>query len=872
MGVQAREISKSLKFRKEPSVSKNLPYSYHLTDTVISTVNGEYLTIFKLRGRAHDCASNRDMVMWLRDLNQMIKSIGTERVKFWTHLHHHTVDDYPETSFKLKFAQHFADKYCESFKSKPMLVNDLYLTVVYEPVGDATQKMFARFDRPSREALDELQAEALQGLEEVTDQIQESFRSYGIETLGIYYRDERGLPIEAPTQRYTLEDLGIEGVDLSVDPEDAYAEQVLDDVEAEPHAAVEIPGTARAYSSALEWLSFLCNGEFEPVPVCRGRIRNYLMTTRPISSMWGDLIELRSIDEKRYTAGIEITDYDENTEAGQLNRLMEADFDFVLSQSYCCMSNSAAKGFLDRQEKALLETKDRSKSQIKGMSQAADDVASRRFIMGWHHATLHTYGHEPRVVQKQARKAMTMFGDCAVKAAPVGLASDAAFWARLPGNQALAPRPAAINSWNFLSFNSFHNFMTGKAHNNPWGDSVLLVRTTAGTPLHVNFHASHPNEDSLGKRPPGNTLILGRVGAGKTTLLNALLTASTKYLPRMYCFDKDQGMMPLITSLGGRYTVLEDGVSTGWCPAQLEPNKTNVTFVKRLLKVCVEITNNGPVSQLYVERLNAAVDHVMASGTIPHHLRDFSAISSQISNVARLSEDGALSLSELLQPWLRGNEYGWLFDNYEDQIDLKSQDIYGFDLSDFIVAKEQPAPPARTPLLMYLFFRIRGSIDGTRRTEIVLDEFAQYLDDPIMEVEIKRGLKTDRKRDCIYIFATQEANDALDSRIGKTVTQQCVTKILLENPDASWADYGPGGLNVTEAEFEAMLSIPEHSRQFLYKQGTQSTLAVMNLSGMDDVISVLSGTPNNAALLQNIINIHGNDPAVFLPKYWKEAV
>ncbi|MCP5961517.1 AAA family ATPase, partial [Klebsiella pneumoniae] len=82
-----------------------------------------------------------------------------------------------------------------------------------------------------------------------------------------------------------------------------------------------------------------------------------------------------------------------------------------------------------------------------------------------------------------------------------------------------------------------------------------------------------------------------------------------------------------------------------------------------------------------------------------------------------------------------------------------------------------------TPLLMYLNFRVRQSIDGRRRVIQVFDEFHQYLDDPIMSVEVKRGLKTDRKKDAVYVFSTQEPNDALDSSIGKTIMQQCVTKI-----------------------------------------------------------------------------------------------
>jgi type IV secretion system protein VirB4 len=37
---------------------------------------------------------------------------------------------------------------------------------------------------------------------------------------------------------------------------------------------------------------------------------------------------------------------------------------------------------------------------------------------------------------------------------------------------------------------------------------------------------------------------------------------------------------------------------------------------------------------------------------------------------------------------------------------------------------------ARTPLLMYLFYRVRLAIDGSCRVIQVFDEFARYLDDP----------------------------------------------------------------------------------------------------------------------------------------------
>lgn len=874
MGAEARKIKDVMAFRKEPSFVKFIPYSSHITDTVISTASGEYLSIFKLRGRTHDCASNQDLVFWHRDLNHFYKSVGNEHVKFWVHQHHRKVLDFPQSEFHLPFAQHFDKSYRRSFSEVPLMVNDLYLTVVYNPVGDLTQKAFSKFDRPTRQELADSQQEAIAALEEICDQLKSALVAYGIEQLGIYYRDKNGNVIQddaAEDQHELAASLGLNVDALDIDPDDLLAPSDADTAVPEDGESDSYK-SAHAYSSALEWLSFLCNGEWSSVPVGRDRIRNYLMHNRLVSSMWGDVVQIRSIDSVQYQVGIEIRDYDEETEPGQLNLLMEADFEYILTQSYCCMSQASASTFLDRQQKSLLETKDRGVSQINSISEAADHVTSRRFIMGWHHATLHTIGETAEQAQKAARKARVMFSQCGITASGIGLASEAAFYARLPANQQFCPRPAAINSWNFVCFAPFHNFMTGKPNNNPWGPAVTLFKTTAGTPLFFNFHVSGEKEMAFGKRPPGNTLILGRVGSGKTTLLNSLLTQSTKFKPRIFCFDKDRGMMPLVSALGGRYTTLREGEPTGFAPAQLEPTKPNVAMVKRLLRIMAEITNNGPITQLDVERLGAAVDHVMCTNLIPQNLRSITAIARQIPRPARTHAEQRLSLAELIEPWCKGFEHGWLFDNPTDRLDLNTHDYYGFDLSDFIVAKDQPAPLARTPMLMYLVYRVRQSIDGTRRSIQVFDEFAQYLDDPYMDIEIKRGLKTDRKKDCIYIFSTQEPNDALDSRIGKTIVQQCVTKLLLENPDADPTDY-TRGLNLTAAEYEAMLSIPEFSRQFLVKQGSQSALAVMELKNMEKELSILSGTPDNADRLEKILaGLESNDPASWLPTYWSSVL
>ncbi|MGF6978098.1 type IV secretion system protein VirB4 [Paraburkholderia sp. JPY465] len=886
MAVATREIKKNKSFVKEPSFTQFIPYSQHLTPTIVSTVGGEYVIAFRIQGRTHASATDETLRHWVLDLNHVAKQIGNEHVKIWTHLHHHKIESYPAGEFPTKFARDLNAKYRKMFDKAPLMVNDWYLTVVYNPVGDIAQQFLSKFDRPSREQLEERQKQAIEKLEDISTQLMGAMSAYSIEPLTLYYRDKNGNIIEDADSAPDIEDDAPD----DDDPEgDLLAELPADEPASVPAEPVPL-AQRHVFSRVLEWFSFLANGEWSIVPVCRGRICDYLMTNRPVSSLFGDVIELRAVERNLYMAGIEVHDFEENTEPGQLNLLMEAPYEYVLTQVFCCMSRAAGRVLLRNQQLSMMETNDPSKSQTEELSTARDDVAAGRIIMGFYYAVMHVVSLTADGAQQTARQAKVMMNQCGISAGAVSLASDAAFYSRLPGNTAWMPRPVPVNSWNLFCFSSFHNFISGKPTDNPWGRAIMLFRGVSGSPLFLNFHSTPKLERSFGKRPAGVTGIFGRIGSGKTTTLNALLTFSTEVSidPRMAIYDRDRGMYPLVKALHGHYTVLKEGLNTGWQPLQLTPTLIHIAFVKRLLRVLCEITLNGkPMEQPELDTLNSAIDAVMGppidaglsaaelearKSYIPMDSRTLTAVMEHCEKPHRTSAM-RLTVAAMLLPWTRHGEYGWLFDNDADLLDFRKNDINAFDLTEFLVGKDEVAPVTRTPMLMYLNFRVRETIDGKRRFIQVFDEFAQYLDDPIMVREVKRGIKNDRKKDCIYVFSTQEPNDAISSTIGKTIIQQMVTQVLLENRDADREDYGDRGLKCPPADIDAVMSIPENSRQFLIRQGGQSGLASMKLEGMDEEISILSGTPDNADRLEKLIRDLGtDDPDVWLPKYYAAVV
>jgi type IV secretion system protein VirB4 len=178
-------------------------------------------------------------------------------------------------------------------------------------------------------------------------------------------------------------------------------------------------------------------------------------------------------------------------------------------------------------------------------------------------------------------------------------------------------------------------------------------------------------------------------------------------------------------------------------------------------------------------------------------------------------------------------------------------------------------PAARTPAMMYLFHRVEERLDGAPSI-IVIDEGWKALDDEVFVSRIKDWEKTIRKRNGIVGFCTQSAQDALGSRISSAIIEQAATQIFMVNPKAQEADYC-GGFGLTAHELDLVRTLPDASHCFLIKHGADSVVARLNLSGMPDLLTVLSGREGSVRRLDEIRAEVGDDPAAWLPRLLARA-
>jgi type IV secretion system protein VirB4 len=595
-------------------------------------------------------------------------------------------------------------------------------------------------------------------------------------------------------------------------------------------------------SEPLEFLSYLFNGEMRPVLLPMQDIGDYLPYRR--ISFGQDAVELGRAGEsaRQYVGMVSVKDYPGQTAPGMLDELLRLPFELTISQSFGFVERQAALSRMNLALRRMRSAEDEALSLRAELTDAKDDVAAGRASFGEHHMTIAVRGSSPGEVDEGTAEMQAALADLGIMSVREDIALEPAFWAQFPGNFKYIARRGLVSTANFAGLASCHNFALGRASGNHWGDAVTLLETTAAGPYFFNFHQSDL----------GNFTVIGPSGSGKTVVLNFLLAQARKFHPRIIFFDKDRGAELFIRAIGGRYDVLRPGTPSGLNPLQLPDTPTNRQFVIDWLQVLA-----GGADGDELTRIKDAVDANFEQPREHQRLR----------YIVELFRGGhrphGNDLWSRLRPWWGEGTRAWLFDNESDLTDLAA-DAVGFDMTQIL-----DDPTVRTPAMMYLFHRVEERLDGSPAI-IVVDEGWKALDDDIFVRRIKDWEKTIRKRNGVVGFATQSAQDALESKIASAIIEQAATQIFMSNPKAQASEY-IDGFGLTQHELELVRTIPDSAHCFLIKHGNDSVVARLNLTGEKNVLTILSGRERTVRLLDEIRGETGDDPADWLPRLLEVA-
>jgi type IV secretion system protein VirB4 len=780
---KTRKLSKR-QARRERLAGDMLPYARHIDDVTLATRDGQQIQVLHLQGFAFETADTQELNYRKNIRDTLLRGIANSRLSVGAYVVRHLVRPDMPGAFSNRFAEVVDDLWRDKLSGRKLFVNDLFITLTRKP-AIARAGMLGIGKSKTWDAVSRVRDR--RDLDAARDNLLAALAPYGARVLGLYEQGEE------------------------------------------------------TFSEPMEFLAFLFDGELRPVPYVKGDIRRAIVDRRV--SFGRDALEFSGNSRSPRTLGaiLSIKEYPPHSSAGQLDVLLRAPHEMVVSQSFAFVDRQQALGRMNLALRRMRAADDEALSLRRDLVQAKDDVAAGRAVFGEHHLTAMVRaesftGLDIAVADVQA--ALTEIG-------VIGVREDAAlepsFWAQFPGNGHFIPRKSLVSSANFASLASFHNHPVGRPRDNHWGPAVTVLETTAASPYYFNFH----------KGDLGNFLVIGPSGAGKTVVMNFLIAQCERFEPRVVFFDKDRGAEIFLRAMGGHYDLIRPGERTNFNPLQLPDTPGNRRFLQAWTAKLV--TSNG-------ELLTAEDTATIAAAVAANFDQDKSfrrlRYFRELFLGGRRPTPG--DLASRLTPWIGDSDRAWLFDNEHDRIDMDSR-IVGFDMTHLL-----DDPVTRTPTMMYLFHRVEERLNG-QPAIIVVDEGWKALDDEVFVARIRDWEKTIRKRNGIVGFATQSTGDALESRIASAVIEQSATQIFLPNAKAQESEYRKG-FGLSGHEFDLIRTLPDTSRCFLVKHGGDSVVARLNLSGHRDLLTVLSGRESTVRLLDNIRAEVGDDPEAWMPR------
>ena len=781
--------------RVERSAEQYLPYVGHIGASVVLLDDGRLLSIGPLHGVPTELAADDERNALARVLNGILRNIADDNVTIYVHLvRHQRVDDLPHGVFRNGFSGDLDRLYRRRVLAGRLFENTYFLSVLVSPrnpLGGTpgtrqAKRALARIRRRDAGVSQEL----LTQLEDIWGTLARSLAGYDLGRCGLRSR--------GPAQ----------------------------------------------FSEVAEALRLILTGEFLPVPLVSGFLGNVIYTDRVIFGRRA--YEIRAPGASRFGALFGLREYPPTTWPGMLAAILALPCPIVMSQSFEFLARPDSLAMLGLRERQMVAAGDKATSQIAGLADAQDQVASSDSVMGTHHFSLAVYADSLADLDRHAGAARAELANAGAAVAQESRAMEAAYFAQLPGNFSWRPRPGVISSRNFAHLAGFDAFPRGQ-RTGRWGPAMMRFKTTAAT-----YYDYIPHVGDVGM-----TAIFGRIGGGKTTFLLFLLAMFDQYLATrggaVVFFDKDRGGELLTRATGGRYLIVRSGEASGLAPLRgLDNTPASRAFLVKWLKALISHDGHGPLPPEDDARVARGVAAVMR---LPPEMRTLEGLRQF------LGWRDPRGAGARLERWCRGGSLGWAFDGQRDEVALDAGMI-GFDLTAILGDSTIVEPAAH-----YLLHRIRTVVDG-RRFVISCDEFRAYLINPQFREMWEDFMLTVRKSNAVVLLVTQQPEHVLGSTLGATLVGQCLTKVFFPTPTADENVYREQ-LHLTAGELRAIRDdMLPGSRQFLIKRETGSVIVDFDLSAMPECIAVLSGRANTVRFAERLRAEAGtDDPAVWLPEF-----
>jgi len=804
----------------EKALAEALPYSQQIDDNTVITYEGDLTQTLRLQGIPFETIGHVELngrtQTWRANLNAIGRTSG---VALWTHIVRKAVRyDQSRIEYDNSLSTEFARQYSANYDKETLYVNDLYVSPVVRLGATSIDRWGVKLSKADSQGMRDVREQAHEKLRQVSNKLLADLRPYHPTLLGTYQQEDRFCSEQA---RF-------------------YA---------------QLMSTAERH-----------------IPLARAEL-SYQLQVADVHFGY-ETIEIDGAAGSRYAAvlGLVAPYTATNTNARMFDGLLSAKFEFVLSQSVTYMPRDQAEKMLKAQRNLIMSTSN-NQEQLREVDAALAHLQNGKFYMLDHEWLLVIYGNSIAELNSKVNEAVALLDRKVLGSARIkGGALVNAYFNTLPGNFKFSrSRSMPISSENFANFFPMHNYSVGNAQGSQWGMPIALLKTDGESPYFFNYHVSRNALDEQGvqleyddaeegeetehRKEVGNYKIIGRTGLGKTVIKLALRLLARKRWGtplRTFSFDYLRGEEICIRAMRGRYFRFEAEQYTRTNPFRgLEPSPENISFIARLLSWAAE---QGDKYKMTPDDENELVASVRAVFRLDERVR----------RVARVRDNltAHSGLWTSLGRWCEDGAYAWVLDSEEDDFNLAEANDYGFDMTSLLEVDQ-----ARTPVLMYLTHRISHEAGG-RPHIIDIAEAWRALADPQLQGFMKSMAKAVRRKQGLIGLDTQEPADLTKSALGSTLLSQFPNEIILPDSRAHESDY-IDGLHLTPREFSIIKNTPEGQGYFLNKKGKESSLVRLDLSGMNDMLAIISSSEENTDLVDGLIQAHGVDPDKWLPHFLK---
>src|SRR2546427_2029212 len=243
-------LSRAAAVRRELPASWHIPYAAHLAPEVVVTRAGDYVQTLRLAGASFESADDETLNNYHERLNVTWRNIASPNVALWAHLIRRREVPRAVPVEGTAFADALARRYRERLAGETLMVNELYLTLLFRPVTGVAPSLVSRLLSGQSAVGPRERTSALENCAKLRETVLASLARYEPEVLGVYLHG------------------------------------------------------GRRYSSLLEFFALLVNGEFQRIPLPRAPIANVLATTRLLFGSEG--IEYRFATSTRFRAVLRI--------------------------------------------------------------------------------------------------------------------------------------------------------------------------------------------------------------------------------------------------------------------------------------------------------------------------------------------------------------------------------------------------------------------------------------------------------------------------------------------------------------------------------------------------------------------------------------